>query len=198
MKGLILKRARKPTLVVGLGVTLYLIATNTGAGWLYVVTAIIGVVVAVSALTPWWNVRGIEVARRAPSLATAGESFGCTLEIRDKGRFARHLLEVEDRFAGGTGRALAVRVRRDRPEVLRYTVENPHRGIYDGGDLTVESGAPFGLFYRRQGSRVVSEIVVHPRTFEVAGLPPVAYAERGDETASTTTLHRGRGGNSGG
>ncbi len=195
MKGSILKRAKKSTLVVSLGVVLYLIATNAGAGWLYVVTAIIGAVVAVSALTPWWNVRGIEVTRRAPAVVTAGEPFECTLEIRNKRRFARHLLEFEDRFAGGTGRALAVRVRRDRPEVLRYTVENPRRGIYDGGELTVESGAPFGLFYGRRSARVASEIIVHPRTFEVAMLPPppVAYAGRGDETSSTT-LHRGRGG----
>jgi hypothetical protein len=50
-----LKRARKPVLAVCLGIVLYLIATNAGAGWLYVISAAIGGVVLVSAALPWWN-----------------------------------------------------------------------------------------------------------------------------------------------
>ena len=66
--------------------------------------------------------RGIEVGRRAPVQATAGRAFECALEIVNTGRLARHLLEVEDRFAGGVGRAVAVRVGRHEPEILRYTI----------------------------------------------------------------------------
>lgn len=190
-----LKRMGKPALVICLGVVLYLIATSAGAGWLYVIAAAIGAVVAVSALVPWWNVRGIEVARRAPVLATAGEPFECTLEVKNTGRLARHLLEIEDRFAGDAGRAVVVRAARRTPEVVRCTIEAPRRGLYSGGDVIVESGAPFGLFYRRRRAWVASEIVVYPRTFEVAGLPPSAVvdAERGDRSESST-LHRGHGG----
>ncbi len=190
-----LKRIRKPALVICLGVVLYLVATNAGAGWLYVVSAAIAGVVAVSALAPWWNVRGIETVRRAPVLTTAGEPFECTLEVKSKGRLARHLLEIRDHFAGDTGRAVVVRIARDKPEVVKYTIENPRRGIYAGGDVVVETGAPFGLFFRRSRGRVKSEIVVYPRTFDVAELPPssVVDAERGDK-AESATLHRGYGG----
>ncbi len=191
-----MKRVRKPALVICLGVVLYLIATNAGAGWLYVVSAIIGAVVAISALAPWWNVRGIEATRRAPVLATAGNPFECALEIKNTGRLARHLLEIEDRFAGDVGRAVVVRVAGGgKPEVAGYTIENPCRGVYTAGDLMLESGAPFGLFYRRRTALVASELVVYPRTFEVAGLPPSAVvdAERGDRSESST-LHRGHGG----
>ena len=191
-----LRRIAKPAFVVCLGFILYLIATNAGAGWLYVVAAAIGGVVAISALLPPWNVRGVEVvARRTPVLLTAGEPFECSLEMRNAGRLARHLLEVEDRFAGERGRAVAVRVRRDEPEVVQYTAENPRRGIYAGGDIVIESGAPFGLFYWRSRQWVASDIVVYPRTFVVAGLPPSAVVdvERGDKSESST-LHRGHGG----
>jgi uncharacterized protein (DUF58 family) len=190
-----LRRIAKPAFVVLLGLILYLIATNAGAGWLYVVAAGIGGVVAVSAPLPWWNVRGVEVTRRTPVLVTAGEPFECSLEIRNTGRFTRHLLEIEDRFAGDKGRAVAVRVRRHEPEVVRYTAENPRRGIYAGGDTVIESGAPFGLFYGRRREWVSSDLVVYPRTFVVAGLPPSAVvdAERGDKSESST-YHRGHGG----
>src|SRR5215211_7230564 len=189
------KRIAKAAFVVCLGLILYLIATNSGAGWLYVVAAVMGAVVIVSAPLPWWNVRGIEVERRAPVQATAGEPFECVLEIKNTGRLARNLLEVEDRFAGGTGRAGAVRVGRQKPGIIRYTLENPRRGIYPGGEIIVESGAPFGLFYGRRRRQVASGIVVYPRIFDVAGLPPSAMVdvERGDRSESST-LHRGYGG----
>ena len=189
------KSIAKAAFVVCLGLILYLIATNSGAGWLYVVAAVMGAVVIVSAPLPWWNVRGTEVERRAPVQATAGEPFECVLEIKNTGRLARNLLEVEDRFAGGTGRAVAVRVGRQKPGILRYTLENPRRGIYPGGEIIVESGAPFGLFYGRRRRQVASGIVVYPRIFDVAGLPPSAMVdvERGDRSESST-LHRGYGG----
>ena len=190
-----LKRIAKPAFVVCLGLVLYLIAANSGAGWLYVVAAAIGAVVIVSAPLTWWNVRGIEVSRRAPVQATAGEPFECTLELRNTKRLARYLLEAEDRFAEGVGRAVAVRVGSREPETVRYVVENPRRGVYSGGEVLIQSGAPFGLFFARRRTRVASDVVVYPRTFDVAGLPPSAVVdvERGDRSDSST-LHRGYGG----
>ncbi len=106
------------------------------------------------------------VARRAPVLATAGEPFECSLELKNTGRRARHLVEVEDRFAGDTGRVVAVRLRRGEPKMVRYTLENPRRGVYAGGNIVVESGAPFGLFYGR-----------HRKWW-----PPTSWSTRGPST----------------
>ena len=190
-----MKSVAKPVFVVALGFVLYLIASNVGAGWLYVVVAALLGMVLVSIPLPWLAVRRIEVRRQAPVVATAGEPFECALELENTGRLPRFMVEVLDRFAGDTGRAVAVRVRRARPETIRYTVENPRRGIYSGGEIVVESRAPFGLFYGRRRMRAASETVVYPRTFDVAGLPAAADrdAEPGDGSESST-LHRGHGG----
>jgi uncharacterized protein (DUF58 family) len=190
-----LRKIAKPVFIACLGLILYLIAANSGAGWLYVVAAAIGAVVIVSASLPWWNVRGIEAERRVPVQVTAGEPFECTLELRNTRRLARYLLEVEDRFAGGVGRAVALRVGSREPEAVRYAIEHPRRGIYSGGEVLVESGAPFGLFYGRRRVRVDSEVVVYPRIFDVAGLPPSAAVdtERGDKSEAST-LRRGHAG----
>lgn len=189
------RRLIKPALTVGLGVVLYLIATSAGAGWLYVIAAAIAGVVAVSATIPPWNVRHVETSRKAPVIATAGEPFECALEVKNTGHLTRHLLELEDRLAGDTGRAVLARLEAGEAETVRYTIENPRRGVYSGGEVIVETGAPFGLFYRRRRSRVASDLVVYPRTFDVAGLPPSASldAERADKS-ETPTLHRGAGG----
>ncbi|MBA2534300.1 MAG: DUF58 domain-containing protein, partial [Rubrobacter sp.] len=190
-----LKSIAKPVFVVSLGLVLYVIASNVGAGWLYVVVAALVGVVLISIPLPWLGVRRIGVTRRVPVVATSGEPFECSLELENRGRLPRYMIEVQDRFAGDTGRAVAVRVRRGRPETVRYTVENPRRGIYAGGEVVVESRAPFGLFYGRRKVRVASDTVVYPRSFDVAGLPPspITEAEWGDMNESST-LHRGHGG----
>src|ERR687893_2583939 len=190
-----LKSIVKPALVVFLGLVLYLIASNVGAGWLYVIVAALAGIVLISFPLPWLGVRHVGITRRAPVVATAGEPFECSLEVENRGRLSRYMIEVEDRFAGDRGRAVAMRVRRGETETLGYTVENLRRGIYAGGEIVVESRAPFGLFYGRRRMRVASETVVYPRTFDVAGLPPSSEsdAEPGDGSESST-LHRGHGG----
>ena len=190
-----LRSIAKPALVVFLGLVLYVIASNVGAGWLYVIVAVLVGMVLVSIPLPWLGVRRVGVTRRAPVVATAGEPFECSLQLENRGRLPRYMLEVEDRFAGDTGRAIAMRVRRGATETVGYTVENPRRGIYAGGDVVVESRAPFGLFYGRSRTRAASDTVVYPRTFDVAGLPPSAVtdAEWGEKSESST-LHRGHGG----
>ena len=171
----------KPALVVSLGLVLYLIASNVGAGWLYVVVA---------ALLGWcWSpspCRGSACAasgsRGAPlSWPPPANPSSAPWSWRTRAASPGSCSRCEDRFAGDTGRAVAVRVRRGETETVGYTVENPRRGIYAGGEIVVESRAPFGLFYGRRRMRAASETVVYPRTFDVAGLPPAADtdAERG-------------------
>ena len=190
-----MKKFVKPVFLVVLGGVLYLTATSSGAGWLYVVAAAIGATVLVSALAPLWNVRNVEVTRRAPSVGTAGTLFPCSTEVRNTGRLSRHMLEIEDRFAGGAGGGVVSRLKRGDSESLEYVIENPRRGIYAGGEVAVESGAPFGLFFGRRRRRVSSNVVVYPRTFEVADLPrPKADTAAGTETDETRILHRGAGG----
>ena len=190
-----MKKLRKPIFAAVLGVLLYLIATNAGAGWLYVVSATIAAVIAVSALVPLWNVRGVEASRKAPVVVTAGEPFECSLELRSTGRLARHLLEIRDGFAGHEGRTVVLRLGRGERKTVRYGIEDPTRGIYSGGEVVIESGAPFGMFFARRKTRIASDIVVYPRTWAVVGLPPSASldAERKDQSEAPT-LRRGLGG----
>jgi uncharacterized protein (DUF58 family) len=189
------KRLGKPALLISLGLILYLIAASSGAGWLYVISAGIAGTVVVSALLPPYNVRGLKVSRRAPLVGRAGEPLACALEVHNRGLLARHLLEMRDDFAGDTGRALVARVRPGAPEVFEYAVENPRRGVYSGGEVTVESAAPFGLFYARRRMRAASSTVVYPRVFDVARLPrPVSEDAAETEKDEAASPHRGLGG----
>jgi len=176
----------KPALVVFLGFVLYVIASNVGAGWLYVIVAALAGIVLISAPLPWLGVRHVGITRRAPVVATAGEPFECSLEVENRGRLPRYMIEVEDRFAGDRGRAVAVRVRRGETETVRYTVENPRRGIYAGGDVVIESRAPFGVI------RVARHLRDAGRRARI--VPRVRGAGAVDVARRRAGVHAGRGG----
>ncbi len=197
-----LKDARKPALLLILCGILYLIANTSGAGWLYVVAAGIGAVLLVSLPAPLLVVfpagaRGMEASRKTPESGVVGEPLACTLELRNPGRFGRYLLEVEDRFAGGAARTVVARVpgrsSSGSSKEIEYSVENPQRGVYSGGEIEISSGAPFGLLYGRRRLRAASEAVIYPRTFDVDGLPQPTADGQG-AGAARNTLHRGTGG----
>lgn len=190
-----IRKLGKAAFLVFLAVVLYLIAVNSGSGWLYVLAAGIVGVVAVSLVAPLWNTRNLEAVRHAPVVGKAGEPLKCRMEVRNTGLLARYLLEVRDEFAGSTGRGVVARVRRGAPEDFEYTVEAPQRGVYAGGDVVIESGAPFGLFYGTRRIRAASSVVIHPRTFDIAGLPrPSSESLAEADREQSETLHRGLGG----
>lgn len=189
------KRFVKPGFLILMAVVLYLIAANSGAGWMYVVAATLAATVLVSVPAPLLNVRGLEVERRVPATGTAGEPLIGKIELQNEGRFAKHLLEIRDGFAGGIGSAVVLRVKGGVQEEVEYTVENPRRGVYSGGEIIVESGAPFGLFYGRRRKQVRSETAIYPRTFQVAGVSDLISPENNSaESDESDALRRGAGG----
>ncbi|MBA2441831.1 MAG: DUF58 domain-containing protein [Rubrobacter sp.] len=187
-----MRRLLKPGLLCALGGVLYLIATNTGAGWLYVVSAGIGAVLLLSAIATLWSVSSIEVSRKAPARGVAGEPLPCSLTVHNRGRLHRYLLELRDSFGGESGGGVAVRVAGGEAAEVRYMLESPRRGVYRDGEVRVESAAPFGLFYGRRRIRASSGTTVYPRTFEVARLPDSGAGARGDH--SDASSRRGSGG----
>jgi uncharacterized protein (DUF58 family) len=190
-----LKRLLKPGFLIAMGVVLYLIAANSGTGWMYVVAATLAATVLVSIPAPLLNVRGLEIERRAPATGTAGEPLEGKIEVRNEGRFAKHLLEIRDGFACGIGNTVMPRIKGDASEEVGYTIENPRRGVYSGGEIILESGAPFGLFYGKRRVQARSETVIYPRTFQVAGVSDLVSPERDSaEQDESDALRRGAGG----
>jgi uncharacterized protein (DUF58 family) len=194
------RRLGKPVFLLALAGIFYVIATTSGAGWLYVVAAALGATVVVCVPTPLYslpahNLTRLDFTRTVPTVGRVGEPLSCSMEVRNGAALGRYLLEVEDRFAGGSARGVVARVRRGEPEVFRYDIETPQRGIYTGGEASVESSAPFGLFTARRKFHLASECVVYPRVFDVAGLPRPAPTETAEaEREEASMLHRGLGG----
>ncbi|HZY64507.1 MAG TPA: hypothetical protein VFE21_01330 [Rubrobacteraceae bacterium] len=81
------KRFVKSGFLILMTVVLYLIAANSGAGWMYVVAAALAATVLVSLPAPLLNVRGLKMVRRVPATGTVGEPLDCRIEIKKRRTF---------------------------------------------------------------------------------------------------------------
>lgn len=180
-----------PAALLALAGALYLIASSSGAGWLYTIPATLVAVLLVSAIGPLYSLRGIEVRRVSPATATAGRPLRCTLEVSNTGRLPRHLLEIQDNLAGGEGGIVVPRVKGSQTFRVEYEIAGSRRGVYEGGEMLLASSSPFGLIYSRRRVEARSPITVRPHPLEVAELPNALESAGGD--GEEAEPHRGSG-----
>jgi uncharacterized protein (DUF58 family) len=161
-------RATKRALALGGGaLALFAVGTNVQAGWVLVIAALLGGVLGVGVIVPLFGSSGIEIGRRVPRTAVAGQRIAATMSVTNRSRRTRGLLAVFDEFCGsGTAVVGLLRPRETREYASRRG--GARRGVYAGGECTVTSGAPFGVVRTRRTVDVASPIVVYPRTYDVS------------------------------
>jgi hypothetical protein len=177
-------RPGKRAFAIGGGaLLLFAVGTNVQAGWVLVVAALLLGILAAGLILPLTALRGVEVSRRAPARATAGEPVPVTLAVDNASRGLRGMFRVTDDFCGlGWAYVGAVGAGTRREFIGVRT--GARRGVHTDGTCTVETGAPFGVLQVRRTSSVASPIVVHPRVYPV---PDRMLAGRADWPAPAAT-----------
>lgn len=160
-------RPTKRALALGGGaLVLFGVGTNVQAGWVLAIAALLAGLMVVGLVGPLRALRGIEVSRRAPRSATAGQAVAVSLDVTNASGSVRGLIGVDDRFCG-RGAAVVGLIRPNETRQYLGRRSGARRGVYRGGPCTLESGAPFGVARVRRTVDVGSPIVVYPRTYEV-------------------------------
>lgn len=156
--------------MLGLAGFLFLVATNTQTGWLYVVVALlIGVLVA-GFLGPRATLRGLQVRRRMPAPALLGDEVRIELEIHNPGKADRLLVTVEETLPDSlpgeprTRRFLVERIPAGGGARVSYRVSATLRGYHSFGRVKLQTGTPLGLFpVERELEAGAEPLIVYPR-----------------------------------
>lgn len=156
--------------MLGLAGFLFLVATNTQTGWLYVVVALlIGVLVA-GFLGPRATLKGLEVRRRMPAPAALGDEVRIEIEVRNPGKGDRLLVTLEDTLPDSlpgetrTRRFLIERIPAGGAARISYRVPCTLRGYHDFGPVKLRTGTPLGLFPVDATLEAGAEpLVIYPR-----------------------------------
>lgn len=145
-------------------------ASNSQAGWVFVLAAALFGVAVAGAILPGRAIRRLEMSRRVPEVCRVGDPIQVALEVSNLSSNSRHLIEGIDDFLGPTP-FLVEALSAKGTATVRYETTPDRRGIYKGGEALITSGVPFGVRRAKRKLFVGSPIVVHPRWVRIANFP---------------------------
>ncbi len=184
-------------LLCGMTVFFFGSATNTMAGWLYALSGGTLALLGVAAFLPAKSLRSLEVRRRPIAPVSAGDKITIELEIENRAREPKTLLQVIDILPFVLGEPIVRPIEMIEPESTythTYYLAVQQRGVYRWQEVHLRTAAPLGLFWCRRRHPVKAVAVVYPQVLPLRTCPlidrigqedsPQFYDRRRSQTAT--------------
>ncbi|MBI4284017.1 MAG: DUF58 domain-containing protein [Chloroflexi bacterium] len=189
---------------IAAGVFIYLVASQSQIGWLYLVDAIVWSLLILSVILPWYSLRSLRVERQILLPASAlhqpplagpleDETVEVKLKITNRGRFARHFIRVvEDcpfeQPEKSQRSFLIASLNARSTTVFSYTATCHRRGYYTAANATLQSSGLLGLMVRRRIFPLPLKLTVYPVYYQMEGLPvaETAWVDWGQAVKSSS------------
>ena len=144
----------------------------TGFALFFRLGYILAAVLAVSFLWNWYSVRSLEILiDRRTKRVSVGDFLEERLTVRNKGVFAKPILEIEDLTAipgYSTGMAVSLSGKSFRSWRVRDVARK--RGIYEFGPVKITSTDMLSLFRRESFYGDIDSVYVYPKIYEIPRL----------------------------
>ena len=168
-----------------LGITLCFLgaATNTMAGWLYVISGVTIAILSVSSILPQRALRGLAVTRQMSRPVSAGEALSMVVKLENTTTQPKSLLQLQDLVPDGLGgqQSCAIATLNAKSYYTwRYEIPTKKRGIYTWPHLRLRTAAPLGLFWCSRPQEVKAKAIVYPQVLPLERCPVIDTL--GDET----------------
>lgn len=161
-------------LLSGMTVFFFGSATNTMSGWLYALSGGSLALLGVAAVLPGKSLRSLEVRRRTIEPVSAGDRITVELEIENRAREPKTLLQVVDILPFVLGEPIVRPIEGIDPHSIyrdTYYLEVRQRGVYRWQEVNLRTAAPLGLFWCRRSRRVKAVAVVYPQVLPLSTCP---------------------------
>jgi uncharacterized protein (DUF58 family) len=160
--------------LMGLTFCFWLAATNTMAGWLYVLSGLGVALLLLSATMPMQMLKGLEIRRSPLSPVHVGDPLFVEIHIRNQTTQAKGLLMAQDQVPQGLGEQAEVVIEAISPHspyIWQYSLHPERRGLYQWQTVTLRTGAPLGLFWSRRVQKVQARVLIYPRVLPLSRCP---------------------------
>ena len=161
-------------LLSGMTVFFFGSATNTMSGWLYALSGGSLALLAVAAVLPGKSLRSLEIRRRTIEPVSAGDRITVELEIENRSREPKTLLQVVDILPFVLGEPIVRPIEVIDPNSIyrdTYYLEIRQRGVYRWQEVNLRTAAPLGLFWCRRSLPVKAVAVVYPQVLPLSSCP---------------------------
>ncbi|WP_035986172.1 DUF58 domain-containing protein [Leptolyngbya sp. KIOST-1] len=161
-------------ILLGLALFFFAAATNTLAGWLYVISGVMLALLVIAALLPPRNLNGLVVTRSPIQPVTAEVPLAVELQVRNPQRQTKGLFQLIDPLPKGLGAVQVQAVSSLLPGqtyIWRYQLPTRRRGIYQWSRADLRTAAPLGLFWCRRSMAAPATAVVYPQVLPLKRCP---------------------------
>jgi len=158
------------------GICFFAAATNTMAGWLYVISGIIAALLGLAAILPMRSLRNFSVSRKAIAPVSVGDQLTIELAIANRSSQPKTLLQVWDVLPSELGQPMQTPVESIASQGTHYWIyfhSTDKRGIYHWQEVQLRTANPLGLFWCRRSWKAKAKAVVYPTVLSLSNCPLV-------------------------
>lgn len=172
-------------LLTGIAFSFFAAATNTMAGWLYVISGLIIALLGLAAVLPPRTLKQIQVRRQPISPISAGEQLTITLEIKNQSLKPKNFLQVQDILQSELGKIVEMPVEVINPQSTYewvYYQPTQKRGVYRWQEVHLRTATPLGLFWCRRSWQAPAVAIVYPTILPLTSCPLIDQIGRDEST----------------
>ncbi|MCL6435689.1 MAG: DUF58 domain-containing protein [Leptolyngbyaceae cyanobacterium HOT.MB2.61] len=161
-------------LLGGLFIFFFISATNTLAGWLYVLSGVGIALLAIAAILPERILRNIQVHRNPIYPVSVGDNLTIELVLENPTAQPKTLIQIQDMLPYVLGQPVTKVVETIPPHGNYHWVyfqPTQRRGIYRWQTVNLRTAAPLGLFWCRRSRVEPSKAVVYPTVLPLTHCP---------------------------
>lgn len=180
-------------LMGGLALFFFGAATNTMAGWLYVISGIMIAILLLGAVSPIQTLRGIELHRSPIAPVSVGDSLRLEMEIANRTQRLKTLIQVQEPLPLPFAPLHTVVEQIPAQATHRWSADLPteQRGVYRWQTVQLRTAAPLGLFWRHCGLPAPAKAIVYPTVLRLNQCPLVDQFGQ-DTNRPVTSLYQSR------
>lgn len=163
-------------LLAAIALALFGAATNTMAGWLYVMSGTIFALLLLGAILPKRAIEKLRIRRQAIEPVSAGDELTIELEISNPTSKAKNLIQIQDilPYVLAQPKQTAIEVIPPKSsDRWIYYCSTTKRGIYQWHEIKLRSGNPLGLFWCSRSRQIPTKAIVYPQILPLARCPLV-------------------------
>lgn len=149
-------------------------ATNTLAGWLYVMSGVSFALLAIAAILPERTLRGMQIQRHPILPVTVGDQLTVELAVINLTKQPKTLLQVQDLLPFVIAPPATTAIEIIPPQSTyrwRYQQAVQRRGVYRWHTVSLRTAAPLGLFWCQRSQTAPAIAIVYPTVLPLAQCP---------------------------
>lgn len=162
--------------LIGIALSFFGAATNTMAGWLYVLSGVLLSLLGLNLLVSINTLKNLQIRRSKIEPVTTGNDLTIELSITNLSKKNKTLIEIIDHLPPELSGNIHYQVETLSPQKSLKLTAYAHsrkRGIYHWHDITLKTAAPFGLFYSSRRHSINAKAIIYPQILPLQTCPLV-------------------------